>query len=108
MKKRIYRKDYNGVALYSLMMSNKKEDGTYDNVFLPVRFRHGVEVENKADIEILDWFPTFYRDKNNNPVIQAFIMDFKQEAVIQKQEVKNDPFEDFGREVEIKDEDLPF
>lgn len=101
MKKRIFRKDFSGVPVYSIQLSNKKQDGTYDNAFMPVKFKKGIEIENKTDVDIKEWFPTFYRNKDNEPVIQLMITEYEIEK-------EKDAFEEFGEEVELKDEDLPF
>lgn len=109
MKKRVYRKDYGDTKLYSVQLSNKLLDGSYDNAFIPVKFKSGVEIEDRADIEILNWFPTFYRKQNGDVVIQMMITDFKQEGKIEKnEEIKEDLFGEFGKEVVIDESDLPF
>ena len=107
MKKRIYRKDYGDTILYSCQLSNKKQDGTYDNIFVPVKFKSGVQIEDRADINITEWFPTFYRKQNGEPVIQFMILEFEQTPIIKKEE-KEDPFEEFGKEVAFTEDDLPF
>ena len=41
---------------YSTTISNKKEDGTYENMFIAVNFRKGVSVDNKTKINITNGF----------------------------------------------------
>ena len=43
---------------YATGVSSKKQDGTYANMYLDVRFRKGVTVENKTRIDIKDGFLT--------------------------------------------------
>ncbi len=43
---------------YSTGVSSKRQDGSYTNAYLDVRFRKGVVVENKTKIDIKDGFLT--------------------------------------------------
>jgi len=43
---------------YATGVSSKRQDGTYANTYLDVRFRKGVVVENKTKIDIKDGFLT--------------------------------------------------
>lgn len=62
---------------YSTSISRKKEDGTYENMFIPVSFRKGVEVQNKTKINIIDGFMSFYKNKNGLAIPKFVIMDFE-------------------------------
>lgn len=68
---------------YSTSISNKKEDGTYENMYIAVNFRKGIEVENKTKINIKDGFLSFYMTKEGFPKIKIVVMSFdiKQEDV---------------------------
>lgn len=66
---------------YSTTISNKKEDGTYENMFITVNFRKGIELENKTKINILDSFLTFYKTREGLSKIKLVIMDFEQEQI---------------------------
>lgn len=63
---------------YSTTISNKQEDGTYDNMYITVGFKKGVEVPSKTKINILDSFLTFYKTKDGMPKVKLFIMSFEQ------------------------------
>ena len=63
---------------FSTTISNKKEDGTYENMFIPVNFKKGIEVPNKTKINVLDGFLSFYKTKDGLPKIKAVIMSFEQ------------------------------
>lgn len=65
---------------YSTTISNKKEDGTYENMYLAVNFRKGTEIENKTKINILDSFMSFYKDKNGLPRLKIVVMEFEREG----------------------------
>ena len=43
---------------YTTTVSNKRQDGSYARMYLDVRFRKGVVVENKSRINIKDGFLT--------------------------------------------------
>jgi len=62
---------------YSTSISRKKEDGTYENMFIPVSFRKGIEVQNKTKINIIDGFISFYKNKNGLAIPKFVIMDFE-------------------------------
>jgi hypothetical protein len=82
---------------YSTSISNKKEDGTYENMSISVNFRKGVELENKTKINITDGFLSFYKTKNDEKRLKLVVMDFEQADKIDG----NDVFE-------LTSEDLPF
>lgn len=62
---------------YSTTVSNKKEDGTYENMYITVNFRKGVEVENKTKINITDSFISFYKDRNGLSKLKIVVMSFE-------------------------------
>lgn len=65
---------------YSTGISNKREDGSYANMYLDVRFRNGVHVNNKTKINIKDGFLTMreYMGNGGEKVkrIVLMILDF--------------------------------
>lgn len=116
-KTTIYRYDGQYGTTYSVGLRKKKKDGTYEMGFMPVRFKKDVEVENKTEISVpkdMAWLSFNVKDGKTYPFI--FINDFEVvEKEPSKEEVKEEPkddnmkiYEDFGKEIEIKDEDLPF
>jgi hypothetical protein len=62
---------------YSTSISNKKEDGTYENMSISVNFRKGVEIPNKTKINITDGFLSFYKTKNDEKRLKLVVMDFE-------------------------------
>lgn len=117
----IFVKEYNGKKYYKVGLSRKKQDGTYENGYVDIQFKQGIEFENKDQIYIKDAFLTFYKSKDKATIPYIFVMEFERledtikhskETDIVKQDTK-DYFEEFGREVklndiEITDSDLPF
>jgi len=72
---------------YTTSISNKKEDGSYENAYLQVQFRKGVELENKTKINIKDAFLTFFRTQEGNAVYKIVVLDFEQEGEAKEPEV---------------------
>lgn len=78
---------------YSTSISNKKEDGTYENMPISVNFRKGIEVPNKTKINILDGFLSFYKTKNDEKRLKLIVLSFEQIN---------------SNETDYESEDLPF
>ena len=112
-KVRIYRFDGQYGASYSVGLSKKKQDGSYENGFMPCKFKKDVDLENKTDIYIKSaWLSFNLKDKKTYPFI--FINEFeKVEETIDKnhvylKDVPTDSFEEFGEEIEVDEQELPF
>ena len=63
---------------YSTTISNKKEDGSYENMFIPVNFKKGIEVPNKTKINVINGFLSFYKTKDGLAKVKMVITDFEQ------------------------------
>lgn len=107
----IFRRDFDGKALYSIGISKKNQDGSYDNGYIPVRFKKDVELDNKTKIRINTAWLDFYLTKDNKTSPYIFICDFD------KVEEKKDVFAEYEKltaktkieeQLQITDEDLPF
>lgn len=75
---------------YTTSISNKKEDGSYENAYLQVQFRKGVELENKTKINIKDAFLTFFRTQDDKTIYKIVVLDFEQEGDAKEPEVSYD------------------
>ncbi len=87
---------------YSTTISNKNQDGTYDNMYIAVNFKKDVMVENKTKIDITNGFLSFYKTREGLPKLKIVVMDFeiKGNTETKQEEVNN---------FEIsQDDDLPF
>lgn len=111
----IFRKDYEGRTFYQTGLSKKKQDGSYENGYIPVQFKKGVELDNQTKIYIKNAWLTFYKTKDNKTVHYIFINEFnlvEEEIEEAKKTVEktNDPFADFAKENEedLDQLDLPF
>ena len=117
----IFVKEHDGRKYYKVGVSKKLVNGEYENGYIDIQFRQGVEFENKTKIYLKNAFLTFYKSKDKATIPYIFVMEFERledtikhskETDVAKQETKDD-FADFGREVamneiEITDSDLPF
>ena len=74
----IFRKDYEGRQLYSTTIGKKKQDGTYENGYIDVQFKKGVNLADKTKIEVINGWLTFYLNKDKKPVWQIFVNEFEQ------------------------------
>lgn len=109
----VFRKDFEGKARYTLGLSKKQQDGTYEKGYITVRFKQDVELNNQTKIFIKSAWLTFSKHEGKTyPYI--FINDF---SVVDTTPVKEEnPFKDFGEsikedrteQIEITDDDLPF
>lgn len=65
---------------YTTSIGSKREDGSYDNMYLSVTFKKGLsEVENGANINITNGFLTFWKDKNGLAHPKIVIMGYQLE-----------------------------
>lgn len=74
----VFRRDYDGRALYSIGLSQKKTDGTWENGYMNAQFRKGVEVDDKTKIKVTRAWLKFYK-KNGVTVPYIFVSDFELE-----------------------------
>ena len=74
---------------YSTSISNKLLDGTYQNVYIQVQFKKGVELENKTRINIKDSFLSFFKTQEGNVVYKIVVLDFEQYGDVKEEEFAN-------------------
>lgn len=114
----IFRKDYNGKPFYSIGLSKKTKNGTYENGYMSVYFKSDVTLRNKTKIMIKSaWLSFNLKENKTYPYI--FINDFTITDEGEMQETRNNevnPFaamkekveSDIGKQIKIDDNDLPF
>lgn len=64
---------------YATGVSNKRQDGSYVNAYLDVRFRKGVVLENKSKINIKNGFLTVREYTSNGETqkkLELMVLDF--------------------------------
>jgi len=111
----IFRNDYNGKPIYSIGLSKKKQDGTYENGYMTVNFKEGADIKDKSRIKIKNaWLSFYIKDKKTIPTI--FINDYELVSEINEDHdkiqnmTKDEHYKtksDF-KNVEITEADLPF
>lgn len=68
----------NEKGMYSTGISNKLLDGTYENAYIQVQFKKGVELENKTKINITNAFLTFWKSQDGKPIFKIMVLEFSQ------------------------------
>ena len=108
----VYRKDrdtQNGgkFTTYCIGIASKDKEGNWVNGFLDCQFKKGVEVNNKAKIEIANSFYTV-NEYNGKKYTKLFILDFTVtedgEAPVSQEEIDMS-FMDISADMQ---EELPF
>lgn len=99
----------NDKGFYSTSIGTKKADGTYNNAYIPLQFKKGVSLENKAQINIKNAFLAFekYTPANSNKEVTVWkivVLDFEPVGAA-KTANKSTQQSDFQI---VDDEDLPF
>ena len=101
----IFKNEKDGKISYSIGLSRKKEDGTYENGYIPVRFRKDVELDNQTKIKIKNAWLDFFKIEKRT-LLYIFINDFEK---VNKEEVKEEQSVDnWGSAKEIEPDELPF
>lgn len=101
--KTIYKNVVNNKVSYSIGLSKKKDDGSYENGYMPCRFKKDVELDNKTKIKIKTAWLDFYKVEKKT-FVYLFINDFEK---IEEQQKSVDNFS-AGKDIELTDDDLPF
>ena len=107
----IFKKDGQYGAMYSIGISKKKEDGTYENAYIPCKFRKDVNIEDRTNIYIKKAWLSFYKDKDKKAVFYIFINEFttmEQTINKSKEDSLSKAVNEFAEEIQITSDDLPF
>lgn len=114
----IFKDDY---GKYKIGLNHKTIDGKVEYSMFPVKFKKNIQLENKTKIKIENYWLDFYNWEYNNKkgtTFYIFINEFKTideqieptKKVLEK-ESKDDNmqiYEDFGNEIELSEDSLPF
>ena len=75
----VYRNDVNGNAYYKAMLTKTKQDGTKARFYKDLRFRNGVNLQNKTMIKINNMFEDVRENPKDkfNPIFSLVILDFE-------------------------------
>ncbi len=106
----VFRNEKNGKVFYAIGVSKKRQDGSYENAFIPVQFKKNVNLENQTNIYIKEAWLSFYKTKDNKSVFYIFINDYETvEQVAHKEyEYSSITTNEIPEEMTITDDDLPF
>lgn len=99
---------------YTVGVSNKKQDGTYENAYFPIQFNKDVTLEDKTKIKINNAWLSFYKWEFEDKKGTTFLIKCNDFEIIEesneapKKEVKEevDIFADFGNSISIEDDFL--
>lgn len=73
----VFVNEHNGKKSYSIGISKKLQDGSYENGFLPAQFKKDVTLNNKTKIDIKKAWLSFYKTTEGNRTVPfIFINDF--------------------------------
>ena len=97
----IFKNEY---GKYSIGLSKKNQNGEWENTTFPVRFKNGVELENKTKIKIQDYWFDFYNWVHENKKGTSYYFFINQFAIVDKKET--DPFEEMGEQIKMKNYEL--
>lgn len=78
----IFKNEYG----FSTSISRKNQNGEYEKMYLSVQLPKGVELENKAKINITKGFLSFYKNKQGLPQIKVVVMEYKTDEEVQERE----------------------
>jgi hypothetical protein len=111
-------------TFYRVGLSKKDVEGKYINGYKDIRFKKGVELEDKTKLYIKKaWLDFYIKDKKTIDYIFCSEFELIEETIenaktplanmsdseiVQGVMNEDDPFKSFGEEMELSDLDLPF
>lgn len=111
----IFRNERNDKVSYSMGISHKLQDGTWEKGFIPVRFSKNTDLKNQTKIIIDEAWMDFYKiDKKTYPYIfiNKFNLPDDFEAIKQVQDSYIQPREktqtELQQEQNYEEDNLPF
>jgi hypothetical protein len=113
---RIFRSEKDNRVSYSMGVSCKLQDGSYQNGYFPVQFKKDVELSNNTEITPTDWNISFYTNNKGEKVYKLCVWEFAVGQALNQapkedntQDTSTDqPYIDFGNQVELSDDDIAF
>lgn len=72
----IFRIDKDGKTFYKVGLAQKKQDGTWDNDYMLVQFKKGIDLKDRTKIKIKEGYIKFYK-KDGKTNYYIFINDFE-------------------------------
>lgn len=69
-----------GKVLYSTTLSNKKQDGSYENMYIDVQIPKDAVINNGDEVTIQRGFISFYKTKDGLPKVKIVILEVEQHS----------------------------
>lgn len=66
----VWANEYNGKRYYSVSVGSKNQEGNWENARQPVRFKSGIKVSNKTEIDFKA-FPTVLMGKDTERLVNV-------------------------------------
>ncbi len=93
---------------YSVGLSNKLKDGSYDNGFFPIQFNKDVTLEDKTKIMIKNAWLSFYSWEFNGKKGKTYFIKCSDFTIAEEEKQANDPYQEIHQDIQLTDDDLPF
>ena len=94
-QKTVFRNERDDKVFYSIGLSKKKEDGSFEKGYINARFKKDIDLKDKTKIKIKEAWLDFYKaDKKTVPYIfiNKFEMASDMDAMKQVSDFEEEPF----------------
>lgn len=94
----VYRNDVNGNVYYKTMVSKTNRDGTKARFYKDLKFKSGVNLQNKTMIKINNMFEDIRENPKDkyNPIFYLVILDFE---IVENPFDKNNAINTYNNEI---------
>lgn len=113
-KEMIFKNIVGDREYYSIGLSKKKLDGSYEKGYINCQFPKNTKLDNRTLIKIKNAWLDFYISKDKKTMPYVFINEYdiieseSKKEIKPKEEKQTDPYEEMGKQIELTDSDLPF
>lgn len=96
-QKTVFRNERDGKVFYSIGISHKLQDGSYEKDYFPCRFKKDVDLKNQTNIKIQEAWLDFYKPKGEKKTfryifVNKFEMASDMDAMKQVSDFEEEPF----------------
>ena len=107
-EKIIFRKEIDGKILYSIGLSHKKQDGSWENGYMTCRFQKDTNIADKTKIKLIQaWLDFYTKDKKTYPYVFINKYETVSESTPLPQNTKTE-YDNMQTDIKLEDSDLPF
>ena len=113
----VFKTEFKGIPYYKIQITRKDANGNVIKGYKPIRLRKGMELQDRSIIKIKKAFEDFYV-KGYETIFTLFIYEYElcKNTQLEQENALNEfqnnlatsQFEDFGSEIEVTDDMLPF